>query len=402
VAKEEKYKILIGAGGTGGHIFPAIALAKKFKSDGHNVVIVGTGNALEKKIFAKYDIETIFFDSKLKDKSSFSKFLSAIGFSFFSPIDDKISKFVKEFSPQLILGMGGYASFDLLQAGMNFTRIKDNGDGLFMPGDVIEPYIAIHEQNAKAGRANRASAVNLARGIIEGLPGAFDWKSTFFLTSTDDHVFLGNPVRDEILNIDKITRSFPDKTKKPRIFIMGGSQGARSINMTVPKAISLMMGDLPVELMHDSGEKDFDTVKNQYLELGIDAIVTSFNPDIEKAYEWADLLIGRAGAMTVSESSAIGLPSILIPFPHAMDNHQWFNAQFLAKKGGAKVILDKDLTPEILSKAIKEIFLKEGKLSEMAEAAFDQTFVNATENITKYCYKMIKKPPLISSIIGPE
>ncbi len=304
MAKEEKYKILIGAGGTGGHIFPAIALAKKFKSDGHNVVIVGTGNALEKKIFAKYDIETIFFDSKLKDKSSFSKFLSAIGFSFFSPIDDKISKFVKEFSPQLILGMGGYASFDLLQAGMNFTTIKDNGDGLFMPGDVIEPYIAIHEQNAKAGRANRAIAVNLARGIIEGLPGAFDWKSTFFLTSTDDHVFLGNPVRDEILNIDKITRSFPDKTKTPRIFIMGGSQGARSINMTVPKAISLMMGDLPVELMHDSGEKDFDTVKNQYLELGIDAIVTSFNPDIEKAYEWADLLIGRAGAMPVSESSA--------------------------------------------------------------------------------------------------
>ena len=394
MAKEEKYKILIGAGGTGGHIFPAIALAKKFKSDGHKVVIVGTGNTLEKKIFAQYDIETIYFDSKLKDQSSFSKFLSAIGFSFFSPIDDKISKFVKEFSPQLILGMGGYASFDLLQAGKNFTRIKDNSDGLYMPGDVIEPFIAIHEQNAKAGRANRASALNLATGIIEGLPGAFDWKTTFFLTSTDDHVFLGNPVRDEILNIDKITRSFPDKTKKPRIFIMGGSQGARSINMTAPKAISLMMGDLPVELMHDSGEKDFDAVKNQYIELGIDAIVTSFNPDIEKAYEWADLLIGRAGAMTVSESSAIGLPSILIPFPHAMDNHQWFNAQFLAKKGGAKVILDKDLTPEILSKAIKEIFLKEGKLSEMAEAAFDETFLNATKNVAQFCYEKIEQPPL--------
>ena len=394
MAKEEKYKILIGAGGTGGHIFPAIALAKKFKSDGHKVVIVGTGNTLEKKIFAQYDIETIYFDSKLKDQSSFSKFLSAIGFSFFSPIDDKISKFVKEFSPQLILGMGGYASFDLLQAGKNFTRIKDNSDGLYMPGDVIEPFIAIHEQNAKAGRANRASALNLATGIIEGLPGAFDWKTTFFLTSTDDHVFLGNPVRDEILNIDKITRSFPDKTKKPRIFIMGGSQGARSINMTAPKAISLMMEDLPVELMHDSGEKDFDAVKNQYLELGIDAIVTSFNTDIEKAYEWADLLIGRAGAMTVSESSAIGLPSILIPFPHAMDNHQWFNAQFLGKKGGAEVILDKDLTPEILSKAIKEIFLKEGKLSEMAEAAFDETFLNATQNVAQFCYEKIEQPTL--------
>ena len=128
--------------------------------------------------------------------------------------------------------------------------------------------------------------------------------------------------------------------------------------------------------------------------MGIDAIVTSFNPDIEKAYEWADLLIGRAGAMTVSESSAIGLPSILIPFPHAMDNHQWFNAQFLAKKGGAEVILDKDLTPEILSKAIKEIFLKEGKLSEMAEAAFDETFLNATQNVAQFCYEKIEQPTL--------
>ena len=118
-----------------------------------------------------------------------------------------------------------------------------------------------------------------------------------------------------------------------------------------------------------------------------DNFITYHN--IEKAYEWADLLIGRAGAMTVSESSAIGLPSILIPFPHAMDNHQWFNAQFLAKKGGAKVILDKDLTPEILSKAIKEIFLKEGKLSEMAEAAFDETFLNATQNVAKFCYEKI-------------
>jgi len=396
VAKEEKYKILIGAGGTGGHIFPAIALAKKFKSDGHNVVIVGTGNDLEKKIFGQDEIDVVYFESRFKNVSRFRKYISLL-----IPPKMDLIKYVRDFNPNLVLGMGGYASLDVCKSAGYIFKYEDSDDH-FMMSNKIKPYIAVHEQNSKAGRANRYIAMWRARSVIEGFPSAFDWKTRIFQTSNDDLIFLGNPVRNEILNIDKITRSFPDKTKKPRIFIMGGSQGARSINMTVPKAISLMMGDLPVELMHDSGEKDFDTVKNQYLELGIDAIVTSFNPDIEKAYEWADLLIGRAGAMTVSESSAIGLPSILIPFPHAMDNHQWFNAQFLAKKGGAKVILDKDLTPEILSKAIKEIFLKEGKLSEMAEAAFDQTFVNATENITKYCYKMIKKPPLISSIIGPE
>ena len=376
--EERKYKILIGAGGTGGHVFPAIALAKKFKSDGHKVVIVGTGNALEKKIFAQYDIETVFFKNRFKDTSRLKKYLAAL-----TRPDRELRRYVAELSPQLILGMGGYASFDLCKTASELENIT-------------MPYVVIHEQNAKAGRANRYIAATQARGIIEGLPGGFGRKTTLFSlsASAEDHVFLGNPVRDEILNIDKTVRPFPDKSKKPRIFIMGGSQGARSINMTVPKAISLLMADHPVEVMHDSGEQDFETVNNQYLELGIDAKITNFNPNIDEAYDWADLLIGRAGAMTVSEVSAIGLPSILIPFPHAMDNHQWFNAQFLAEKGGVEVILDKDLKPDILAHTIKRIFQEENKLSDMSKSAFDETFVNATENITQFCYKMIEKPPL--------
>ena len=376
--EERKYKILIGAGGTGGHVFPAIALAKKFKSDGHKVVIVGTGNALEKKIFAQYDIETVFFKNRFKDTSRLKKYLAAL-----TRPDRELRRYVAELSPQLILGMGGYASFDLCKTASELENIA-------------MPYVVIHEQNAKAGRANRYIAATQARGIIEGLPGGFGRKTTLFSLSAaaEDHVFLGNPVRDEILNIDKTVRPFPDKSKKPRIFIMGGSQGARSINMTVPKAISLLMADHPVEVMHDSGEQDFETVNNQYLELGIDAKITNFNPNIDEAYDWADLLIGRAGAMTVSEVSAIGLPSILIPFPHAMDNHQWFNAQFLAEKGGVEVILDKDLKPDILAHTIKRIFQEENKLSDMSKSAFDETFVNATENITQFCYKMIEKPPL--------
>ena len=378
MTEEKKYTILIGAGGTGGHIFPAIALAKKFKSDGHKVVIVGTGNALEKKIFAQYDIETVFFKNRFKDTSRLKKYLAAL-----TRPDRELRRYVAELSPQLILGMGGYASFDLCKTASELENIT-------------MPYVVIHEQNAKAGRANRYIAATQARGIIEGLPGGFGRKTTLFSLSAaaEDHVFLGNPVRDEILNIDKTVRPFPDKSKKPRIFIMGGSQGARSINMTVPKAISLLMADHPVEVMHDSGEQDFETVKNQYLELGIDAKITNFNPNIDEAYDWADLLIGRAGAMTVSEVSAIGLPSILIPFPHAMDNHQWFNAQFLAEKGGAEVILDKDLKPDILAHTIKRIFQEENKLSDMSKSAFDETFVDATENITQFCYKMIEKPPL--------
>ena len=118
-----------------------------------------------------------------------------------------------------------------------------------------------------------------------------------------------------------------------------------------------------------------------------------------EAYEWADLVIGRSGAMTVSELSAIGLPSILIPYPHAMDNHQLFNARFLEEKNATIVIDEKRLNPEHLAEIINKIISKDGILKEMAESAFDQTFVNATENITQFCYKMIEKTPLITSII---
>ena len=385
MAEEKKYTILIGAGGTGGHVFPAIALAKKFKFDGHKALIIATGNNLEKKIFEDHDIETTFFESKLKDKSSFSKLLYAIGLSF-SPIayDKRIAKFVKEISPQLILGMGGYASFDLLQAG-NLIMTEE---------DINKPYIAIHEQNAKAGRANRASAVSLARGIIEGLPGAFDWKTTFFQLSTDDHVFLGNPVRNEILNINRKVRSFKECSKSPRILVLGGSQGARSINYAMPEAIKRLSSEMNIEVVHQTGEPDHEEICQMYKKNELSPEIFPFIKDMAQAYDWADLVIGRSGAMTVSELSATGMPSILIPYPHATDNHQWFNAQFIAKKGGAEVILDKDLKLEILVKTIKKIFSHERVLSDMAEATYDETFVNATQNIAQFCYKMIEQPPL--------
>ena len=385
MAEEKKYTILIGAGGTGGHVFPAIALAKKFKFDGHKALIIATGNNLEKKIFEDHDIEATFFESKLKDQSSFSKLLYAIGLSF-SPIayDKRIAKFVKEISPQLILGMGGYASFDLLQAG-NLIMVEEG---------INEPYIAIHEQNAKAGRANRASAVSLARGIIEGLPGAFDWKTTFFQLSTDDHVFLGNPVRNEILNINRKVRSFKEYSKSPRILVLGGSQGARSINYAMPEAIKRLSSEMNIEVVHQTGEPDHEEICQMYKENELSPEIFPFIKDMAQAYDWADLVIGRSGAMTVSELSATGMPSILIPYPHATDNHQWFNAQFIAKKGGAEVILDKDLKLEILVKTIKKIFSHERVLSDMAEATYDETFVNATQNIAQFCYKMIEQPPL--------
>ena len=368
MAKEKKYKIIIAAGGTGGHIFPAIALAKKFRVDGHKVILAGTGNVLEKKIFSEHDFETEYFESRLKGSSTIKKFFLSLR------KNKEIKSYLEKNNPDLILGMGGYASSEFCLAAQKKTCV------------------IIHEQNSIAGRTNRFLIINRsANAAIEGLPDSFTSFIKFLMSYPDDLVYLGNPVRDEILNIQKTLRSFPDKLKKPRIFIMGGSQGARSINMAAPEAINLLSQDLPMEVIHDTGENDFDVVNEKYIDFGIDAEVASFNTNIEKAYEWADLLIGRAGAMTVSETSAIGLPSILIPFPYALDNHQLFNAQFLEKKGGALIIKDKDLNPKVLAAKIHSIFKEEGKLEGMSDAAFDKKFVDATVNIVNFCYKTIEK-----------
>ena len=368
MTKEKKYKIVIAAGGTGGHIFPAIALAKKFRVDCHKVILAGTGNELEKKIFSEHDFETEYFESRLKGSSTIKKFFLSLR------KNKEIKSYLEKNNPDLILGMGGYASSEFCLAAQKKTCV------------------IIHEQNSIAGRTNRFLIINRsANAAIEGLPDSFTSFIKFLMSYPDDLVYLGNPVRDEILNIQKTLRPFPDKLKKPRIFIMGGSQGARSINMAVPEAINLLSQDLPMEVIHDTGENDFDVVNEKYIDFGIDAEVTSFNTNIEKAYEWADLLIGRAGAMTVSETSAIGLPSILIPFPYALDNHQLFNAQFLEKKGGALIIKDKDLNPKVLATRIHSIFKEPGKLEGMSDAAFDKKFVDATVNIVKFCYKTIEK-----------
>ncbi len=396
MAKEKKYKIIIAAGGTGGHVFPAIALAKKFKSDGHQVVIIATGNDLEKKIFGQDEIDVVYFKSRFKNVSRFRKYISLL-----IPPKMDLIKYVRDFNPNLVLGMGGYASLDVCKSAGYIFEYEDSDDH-FMMHNKIMPYIAVHEQNSKAGRANRYIAMWLARAVIEGFPSAFDWKTRFFQTETDDLIFLGNPVRNEILNVNRKVRSYNEYSKNPRILVLGGSQGARPINYSIPKAVKKLSKDMNVKVMHQTGELDYEEICQIYKANEASADIFPFIKDMAQAYEWADLVIGRSGAMTVSELSAIGMPSILIPYPHAMDNHQLFNARFLEEKKATMIIDEKQLKPEHLAEIIKKILSKDGNLKDMAEAAFDETFVTATENITQFCYKMIEKPPLITSNIPAE
>jgi len=380
--KEKSYSIIIAAGGTGGHIFPALAMANHFKKNGHNVVIAGTGNDLERKIFMQNDIEVEYFEAqKMKRKGLYFfsdpkiyqtlfRFLDKRG-KIFSK-DAKLIKFLVSFQPDLVLGMGGYPSINICSA---------------VHGS-LDTLVVIHEQNAKAGRANRYLALTAACGVIEGLPGAIGSITKFF---TGDCQFLGNPVRQEIIDKRQCPRRFPDSTKSPRILILGGSQGASSINFSIPEMVSLLSKEIPVEIRHQTGNLDYSDVKKKYQELNISANVTEFFDDIAEAYHWADLVIARAGALTVSELSALGLPSILIPYPKATDNHQFYNAKFLVDKNAAEMILDKDLEPVKLAQITKSFFIEKNKLKKASMAAYDKTFVEATEKISDYCISIIEK-----------
>lgn len=376
VIKQKSYSIIIAAGGTRGHIFPALAMANHFKENGHKVVIAGTGNELERKIFSQSDIEVEYFEARKIKRNGLMTFLDPkIYQTIFRP-DAKLIKFLKGFEPDLVLGMGGYPSIS--------TCTAVNGSD--------RTVVVIHEQNAKAGLANRYLAWTAAYAVIEGLPGAVGGITKFF---TGDCQYLGNPVRQEIIDKRQPSREFPDKSKKPRIFILGGSQGARSINFAVPKAMHLLSKDTPVEITHDTGEADYEKVKEIYKDFNIKAKVSKFIDDISQVYKWADIVISRAGAMTISELSALGLPSILIPYPQATDNHQFYNAKFLVDKNAAEMILDKDLKPEKLAQITKSFFLETDKLKKASMAAYDETFVEATEKISDYCMSITEKGPYI-------
>jgi UDP-N-acetylglucosamine--N-acetylmuramyl-(pentapeptide) pyrophosphoryl-undecaprenol N-acetylglucosamine transferase len=351
-------------------------MANHFKENGHKVVIAGTGNELERKIFSQSDIEVEYFEARKIKRNGLMTFLDPkIYQTIFRP-DAKLIKFLKGFEPDLVLGMGGYPSIS--------TCTAVNGSD--------RTVVVIHEQNAKAGLANRYLAWTAAYAVIEGLPGAVGGITKFF---TGDCQYLGNPVRQEIIDKRQPSREFPDKSKKPRIFILGGSQGARSINFAVPKAMHLLSKDTPVEITHDTGEADYEKVKEIYKDFNIKAKVSKFIDDISQVYKWADIVIGRAGAMTISELSALGLPSILIPYPQATDNHQFYNAKFLVDKNAAEMILDKDLKPEKLAQITKSFFLETDKLKKASMAAYDETFVEATEKISDYCMSITEKGPYI-------
>lgn len=296
-------RVLIMAGGTGGHIFPALAIANKLRQNGVEILWLGTRGRLEEVLVPKNGFDIAYIDVKGIRRNGLLRKLTA-PFMIVRALLQSI-KIILKFKPQVAIGMGGYAS-------------GPGGLAAFLLGIKV----VLHEQNAAAGLTNRL-LFKIASKVLLGFKGAF--------TGNKVEV-VGNPVREEIISLYK-KHEISDASKPLNILIVGGSLGAMVLNNEVPKALALFKDNISV--LHQCGKGNSDKVRVLYANCQFKYEVTDFIDDMAKAYTDADLIICRAGALTVSEVCVANVPAIFIPLPSAVDDHQTKNAQFLVNEQAA-------------------------------------------------------------------
>lgn len=335
---------MVMAGGTGGHVFPALAVAQVLQNEGWEIRWLGTADRMEAQLVPKYGIDIDFIDVKgLRGASLLGKFLSV---SMLFKAIFQAKKHIDRWKPDVILGMGGYVS-------------GPGGIAAYLSGIPI----VLHEQNAVAGLTNKWLA-KIATHVLQAFPGAFC-----------DADVVGNPVRKDLC---QLPFSCTYKDAEPlKILVMGGSQGARILNHVVPQTLALLKRDVIVRHQAGKGSQE-DTAQRYENEKIINADITEFIDDIAEAYRWADLLICRSGALTVSEVAAAGVPAIFVPFMHK-DRQQALNAMHLIENGAAEMIEQNDLTPEKLAEKLENI--DASFLMAMANAARSAAIIDAAERV---------------------
>jgi len=349
-------RIVIMAGGTGGHVFPALAVAEFLMAQGWEVSWLGTQKGLENRVVPAQGIMIDYLTvAGFRGKGVGSKITAVVMLfkAFFQAL-----RILRTRKPDVVIGMGGFVA----------------GPGGLMAKVLGIPLI-IHEQNRVPGTTNRLLA-RMASQVLEAFPGSF--KKALNAKCT------GNPLRKDFLvklNSEKAT-----STHDIRILIVGGSQGAQILNEIVPEAIieyqQANKAMNLVQIKHQTGEAMLSKVKNRYKELAIEADVSAFIGDMVAAYQWADLVICRAGAMTISEVAAMGVPAIFIPLPNAIDDHQTANAHYLTDAGAGMILKQSELTPVSLAAYIQE---SRHKLTGMKVAALTCARLDATEIVAAYC-----------------
>lgn len=348
--------ILIMAGGTGGHIFPALAVAEKMQYRGWRVVWLGNPDGMEARLVPQHGYEMVWLKfSALRGKGLLRKLL--LPFNLLRGFW-QAQKAIRQLQPNVVLGMGGYITFP----------------GGMMASLLGKPLV-VHEQNAVAGLANRVLA-GVADHVVTGFPDVLP-----------KGVWAGNPVRPEIARVAPPAERFAERTGALRVLVIGGSLGAQVLNEMVPQGMARLGESEQPQIVHQAGEKHIEALQANYAAVGVQAHCVPFIEDMAGAYEWADLVICRSGALTVAELAAAGVASILVPFPHAVDDHQTANAKFLVNVGGAFLLPQSELTPDAIA-LIRNY--SRGQLLEMAEKARSLAKPDATEEVANICAECAK------------
>ncbi len=363
-------KVIIAGGGTGGHLFPGIAVAEELKGKGisNDIVFVGTERGIEAKVIPREGYPIKFLRAEGVLGKSFLKKIKSL-FVFLLSFFDSY-RILGSARPDIVIGVGGYASAGILLTA-HFKGI---------------PTIIL-EQNSVPGFANR-----LLGKFVDAVAVTYQDSIAFF--PKDKTYLTGNPIRNNILKKDerKSYSLFPLDKGKFTIFIFGGSSGARSINHSMIGALNYLL-DLRqnIQFLHQTGERDYEKVTGAYRGLGFQGIVVPFIYQMAEAYALADLVICRAGATTLAEITATGKPAILIPYPHAASNHQDHNARKLEDMGAARMILDRELSGEALAGAIRELYKDERARRDMQRVAAVFGKNDATERVVELVMSLTKK-----------
>ncbi|RBW44544.1 undecaprenyldiphospho-muramoylpentapeptide beta-N-acetylglucosaminyltransferase [Psychromonas sp. B3M02] len=351
--------LLVMAGGTGGHVFPGLAVANKLKEEGWQVSWLGTAARMEARLVPEHGYEIDFIDV-VGVRGNGIKRLLAAPFQVIKSIF-QARKVLKKRNVDLVLGMGGFAS----------------GPGGIAAWTMGIP-VVLHEQNATAGLTNRILSY-FSKKVLMGFSGAF---------SGEKAVLVGNPIRKDLLDLPEKVFSTPEQALK--VLVIGGSLGARVLNETVPDAL-LNFDARQVSVLHQTGKGFSESVTESYQQTQVDYQVQEFISDMASAYQWADLIICRAGALTVAEVAVVGLPAIFVPLPHAVDDHQTKNAQSLVSADAAILIAQKELDANKLSECLMTLSQNRLLLNEMSQNCKNIAIREATQQVTDVCLSLVSK-----------
>jgi UDP-N-acetylglucosamine--N-acetylmuramyl-(pentapeptide) pyrophosphoryl-undecaprenol N-acetylglucosamine transferase len=357
---------MVMAGGTGGHVFPAIAVANALRECGHEVVWLGTRGGMEQRLVSEAGYPGVWVTlGGLRGKNLVTTAL----FPFKLLIACLQALFgILRYRPRVMLGFGGYAAFPGA-----------------MVGKLLGRKLIIHEQNAVAGLTNRVLAM-FADRVLTGFPEAFEAASTNPMAKCcrppARSEWVGNPVRASILSVGDPAKRFEERGGgRLRILVIGGSLGAQALNRIMPAALARIPELERPFVFHQAGAKHIDALRRAYDEAGVMASCVPFIKDMAMQYAMADLVICRAGALTVAELATVGVSALLVPFAHAVDNHQSANARVLVDAGAARMLPEHELTPEGLAALLQSLTRKE--LTQMAVRAQTVARAEATRTVAQ-------------------